>query len=106
VLAKQLDMLLSHGTSLVDSLAALSSALCELLGLVLNLSVQAVKNREDGAFKFLCGRVVLVGNSLQSLSENASLQLELKHAYLSVRPDVLKHARNASKRLIEVVALL
>ena len=60
MLAKQLDMLLSHGASLVDSLAALSSALCELLGLVLDLSVQAVEDRENGAFKFLCGRVMLV----------------------------------------------
>jgi hypothetical protein len=77
VLAEQLDVLLGHTASLVDSLAALSSALCELLGLVLNLCVQAVEDGEDGAFKFLCGREMLVGDSLKLLLEDASLQLEM-----------------------------
>ena len=60
VLAEELNVLLSVLASLVDSLTALTGALCELLALVLNLRVQAVKDGEDGAFQLLGRLVVLV----------------------------------------------
>lgn len=70
-------MLLGHVASLVDSLAALPSALCEFFGLVLDLCVQAVEDGENGAFKLLCGREMLIGDSLKPLLEDSSLQLEM-----------------------------
>jgi hypothetical protein len=45
VLTKELNVLLSMGTRLVDSLTALASSLGQLLALVLNFRVEAI---EDG----------------------------------------------------------
>jgi hypothetical protein len=96
-------VLLRLGARLVDCFAALASAFAELLALVLDLGVETVENREDSALQLLRGFVVLVGNGLDSL---AWIRVWSAFPYLSVRPDVLEHARNTSKRLVEVVAFL
>jgi hypothetical protein len=57
-------VLLSKGSSLVDRLAALTSALCELLGLVLDLRVETLKDGENGAFELLRSFIVLVRDAL------------------------------------------
>jgi hypothetical protein len=57
-------VLLSKGPSLVDRLAALASALCELLGLVLDLRVKTLEDGENGAFELLRRFIVLVRDAL------------------------------------------
>lgn len=64
VLTQKLNMFLGQGSSLVHSLAALSSALGELLGLVLDLRMEALKERQDGAFERFSGVLVRVGHTL------------------------------------------
>jgi hypothetical protein len=95
-------MLLSMGSGLVDRLAALSSALCELLGLVLDLRVQALEDGDNGALELLCGLVVLVRDALPLLSRFSFSEDEW--TYLGIGSDVLEHARNATQRLIEMMA--
>ena len=68
VLAELLNMLLGSGTSLVDKLASLSSTLCELLCLVLNLGVKTLEDGEDRALESLCCLGVRVGDALVLLS--------------------------------------
>lgn len=68
VLAKLLDVLLRGLAGLVDKLAALSSTLCELLGLVLDLGVETLENGEDRALESLCCFGVRVGDALLLLS--------------------------------------
>jgi hypothetical protein len=65
-------VLLGVGAGLVDRLAAFASALCELLGLVLDLRVQALEDWEDGALELLCRLVVLVRDALISLDNAVS----------------------------------
>jgi hypothetical protein len=47
VLAEELDMLLSMGSGLVHSLAALARSFCQLLALILDLGVQAFEDRQN-----------------------------------------------------------
>jgi hypothetical protein len=68
VLTKLLDVLLRSGTSLVDKLASLSSTLCELLGLVLDLGVETLEDGEDRALESFCCFGVRVGDALVLLS--------------------------------------
>ena len=64
VLAEQLNVLLSMGSRLVNGLTALAGALGQLLALVLDLSVQALEDGQNGALELLCCFVVLVGDAL------------------------------------------
>jgi len=61
VLTEQFNVLLCMLTSLVDSLGTLSSSLCELLVLILDLGVQTVENGEDSAFELFGCLIMLVG---------------------------------------------
>ena len=64
VLAELLDVLLRRLASLVDELAALASTLSELLGLVLNLGMEALEDGQDRALDCLCGFGMRVGDTL------------------------------------------
>jgi len=61
VLTEQFNVLLCLLTSFVDSLGTLSSSLCELLVLILDLGVQTVENGEDSAFELFGCLIMLVG---------------------------------------------
>ena len=71
MLAEELDVLLRGVASLVNGLGTLASALGQLLGLVLDLGVQAVEDGENGAFQLLRSLVVLVGDTLTWLEESS-----------------------------------
>jgi hypothetical protein len=64
MLTEKFNVLLRSAAGFVDSLATLSSPLCELLGLVLNFGMETFEDGEDGAFERFCGFVMLVGNAL------------------------------------------
>jgi hypothetical protein len=68
VLAKQLDVLLGCLARLVDKLSTFSGALCEFLGLVLDLAVETLEHGEDGTLESLCCFGVRVGDALMLLS--------------------------------------
>jgi hypothetical protein len=68
VLAEQLDVLLGCLARLVDKLSTFSSALCEFLGLVLDLAVETLKHGEDGALESLRCLGVRIGDALVLLS--------------------------------------
>jgi len=64
VLTELLNVLLRGLTSLVDKLASLSSTLCELLGLILDLGVKTLEDGEDRALEGLCCFGMRVGDTL------------------------------------------
>lgn len=88
MLSKQLYLLLSGVASLVNFLCALLGAMGELLGLVLDLLMQAFENGEDRALDALFGFDVGVDEGLR------------------VGAHVLEESGNAAQTLVEVVALL
>jgi len=68
VLAELFNVLLRSCSGLVDELASLSSTLGELLGLILDLSVETLEDGEDRALESLCCFGVRVGDALVLLS--------------------------------------
>ena len=78
VLAKKLNVLLRCVACLVHSLCSLASSLGELLRLVLDLGVQAIKDGQDDRLQLLLGLIVLVRHSLQQLSEHAFTAMDVK----------------------------
>lgn len=64
MLSKQLDVLLSKGTCLVDSLTALASSLGQLLTLILDFGVETLKDGQDGSLELFCRLVMLVRDAL------------------------------------------
>ena len=51
MLAKEFNVLLSHIAGLVNCFAALASSLDKLFGLVLDLGMESVEDREDNALE-------------------------------------------------------
>lgn len=88
VLAEKLDLLLCSVPGLLNLLRALLRAARELLGLVLDLLVKTLEDREDRALDGLFGLDVGVDNSL------------------GVNANVFEEAGDTAKGLVEVVALL
>lgn len=95
-------MLLGKSARLVDSLATLPRAFREFLALILDLSVKAFEDGQDRTLELFCSLVVLIGDAL-SIGSEKLLIFETGQTYLSVGPNVLKHAGNAPKRLVKVV---
>lgn len=87
VLAQELNVLLRDIARLVNSFGALARALAEFLCLVLDLSVQALKDGEHRALQRLGGLRVAILNPL------------------SVGSDVVKKPSNTTEALVEMVTL-
>lgn len=77
LLAQQLNMLLCELAGLLDLLGTLLGAVRQLLGLVLDLLVQALKHRQDGALEVLLSLEVSVD---QGLGVGAHVVEEAVHA--------------------------
>lgn len=88
LLAQKLNMLLGGVAHLVDLLSAALSSTLQLLGLVLDLLVQALKNGHDGPLEALLG-----------------LDVGVDHR-LGVGAHVLEEAGDTAEALVEVMALL
>ena len=87
MLAKKLNVFLGDVPSLVDALGTFHRTPRELFGLVLDLSVEAFQDREDGSLDVFLSLEMRVGDALR------------------IGPDILEKASNSTQALVKVLAL-